>query len=62
VHELERGVLRAGINRTSAIARSHYAANINLVALSQGYPDVYEEELEVLETEVAPFCRTWYTN
>lgn len=42
------------MNRSFTIARSHYAESINLEALSQGYPNVYEEdELREFEGEVA---------
>lgn len=58
VHEPERDALRPGINQTFTIGRSHYANNINLEVLSQGYPDVYEEdELEEFEVEVAPLSQ-----
>jgi hypothetical protein len=47
--------LRGGVNQTFANARSHYA-NINLEALSKGYPDGYEDE--ELESDVAPLSLT----
>jgi hypothetical protein len=57
VRELERDILRTGVNRVFGIAHSHYA-NINLVASSEGYLDAYEdEELDELEDEVTPFRR-----
>jgi hypothetical protein len=57
VHELEWDALRGRVNQTFTIARSHYA-NINLEALSEGYPDGYEdEELEKLESDVAPLSQ-----
>jgi hypothetical protein len=53
VHELERGILRGSVNQVFAIARSHYV-NINLEALSLGYPNNYSNaELDALETVVA---------
>lgn len=55
VRELERDALRGGVNRAFAVARSHYG-NIDLEALSLGYPDTYQdEELEKLEGEVTLF-------
>lgn len=52
VHELERDVPHTSVNRVFGIARSHYT-NINLVVLSEGYPDAYEdEELDELEDKV----------
>jgi hypothetical protein len=57
VRKLERDALRGGVNQTFTIARSHYS-NINLEALSKGYPDDYEdEELEKLESDVAPLSQ-----
>jgi hypothetical protein len=54
VRELKRNAFHAGINRTFAIARSHYAESINLEAMSQGYTPGYEdEELEKMEDDVA---------
>lgn len=42
------------MNRAFTVARSHYR-NIDLEALSLGYPDIYpEEESEKLEGEVTP--------
>lgn len=58
VHELERDALRARVNRSFTIARSHYAGSINLEAMSLGYPEIYEEdELEKFEEEVAPLSQ-----
>jgi hypothetical protein len=53
VCELERGIL-LGVKRVFAIARSHYV-NINLKALSLGYPDNYSNvELDALEASITP--------
>lgn len=60
VHELERDAPRAGVNRSFTIARSHYVESINLEALSQGYPDVYDEdELREFEDQVTPSRNPW---
>jgi hypothetical protein len=54
VREHERSAFHASINRTFAIARSHYAESINLEAMSQGYTPGYEdEELEKMEDDMA---------
>jgi hypothetical protein len=54
IRELERGAFQAGIHRTLAIAHSHYAKTINLVAMSQGYALGYKvEELEKIEDDMA---------
>lgn len=54
MRELERDALRGEVNRAFAVARSH-CGNIDLEALSLGYPDTYQdEEFERLEGEVAP--------
>ena len=56
VHAMGVASLRYGVLQTLAIARSHYE-NINLDALSQGFPAEYtDEELDGLEREAAPFA------
>ena len=57
VGELERDALRAGIQQSFAIARSHYEDNIALDMMSQGYAPVYEEDdLVVMEAAMAPLA------
>ena len=52
-----RSALFVGVQRTFAVARSHYT-NIALDELSQGYPaDYTDAELDAIEEEVAPFAR-----
>ena len=54
--DIARGVLRYGVNRSFAIARSHYE-NINLAMMSQGFVPIYSDaELEDIEKEVAPLA------
>ena len=56
VHAMGVASLHYGVRQTLAIARSHYE-NINLNALSQGFPaDYTDEELDGFEREVAPFA------
>ena len=51
----ERNDLRAGVNQSFTIARSHYGDSINLEVMSHGYVLGYEvHELEEMETVVAP--------
>ena len=51
-----RGALRFGVNRSFAIAHSHYE-NINLATMSQGFmPSYSDTELEDIEKEVAPLA------
>ena len=55
-HDIARGVLRFGINRSFAIARSHYE-NIDLATMSQAFVSGYSDaELEDIEKEVAPLA------
>ena len=62
VRQLERNALRAGVNQSFAIARSHYGDNIDLEAMSHGYaPDYKVHELEEIEMVMAPFRRAWRT-
>jgi hypothetical protein len=52
---LERDAFLAGINRSFAIARSHYGETISLEAMSLGYMPGYDEkELKELEKAVVP--------
>ena len=56
VHALSVASLRYGIRQTLAIARSHYE-DINLDALSHGFPaDYTDEALDGFEQEAAPFA------
>ena len=56
VHAMGVASLHYGVRQTLAIARSHYE-NINLDALSQGFPAEYtDEELDGFEREAAPFA------
>ena len=55
VRQLERNVLRVGVNQSFAIAHSHYGDNIDLEAMSHGFVPGYEvHELEEMEAAVAP--------
>ena len=56
---MARGVLRFGVHRSFAIARSHYE-NIDLATMSQGFAPIYTDtELDVIEEEVAPWRMTY---
>ena len=56
VHDIAWGVLRFGVNRSFAIARSHYE-NIDLAPMSQGFTPRYSKaELENIEKEVSPLA------
>ena len=56
VHAMGVASLHYGVLQTLAIARSHYE-NINLDALSRGFPAEYtDEELDGFEREAAPFA------
>jgi len=58
VRQLERNALRVGVNRSFAIAHSHYGDIIDLEAMSHGYTPSYEvHELEEMETVVAPLSQ-----
>jgi hypothetical protein len=55
---LERDAFHAGINRSFAIAHSHYGKTISLEAMSLGYaPGYYKKELEELEEVVVPLSQ-----
>jgi hypothetical protein len=55
---LKRDAFHAGINRSFAIAHSHYGETISLEAMSLGYvPGCDEKELEELEEAVVPLSR-----
>ena len=54
--EIRRDMLRFGVHRSFAIARSHYE-NIDLATMSQGFVPVYTDvELDNIEKEVAPLA------
>ena len=54
VRQLKRNALRAEVNQSFVIARSHYGDNIDLETMSHGYAPGYEaHELEEMETAVA---------
>ena len=55
VCQLKRNALRAGVNQSFVISRSHYGDNIDLEVISHGFAPGYEaHELEEMETVVAP--------
>ena len=55
VHQLERNALRAGVNQSFTIARSHYGDNIDLEMMSHGFAPSYEvPKMEEMEAAVAP--------
>ena len=57
MHDIARGALRFGVNRSFAIARSHYE-NIDLATMSQGFTPGYSNtELEDIKKEVAPLAQ-----
>ena len=57
VRQFERNALRAGVNQSFMIARSHYGDSIDLEAMSYDYAPGYEvHELE-METTVAPLSQ-----
>ena len=54
--EIARDALRFGVNRSFAIARSHYE-NIDLATMGQGFTPVYiDVKLEDIKKEVAPLA------
>jgi len=58
VHQLERNALRAGVNQSFAIARSHYGDSIDLETMSLGFtPGCEAHELEEMKTAVAPLSQ-----
>ena len=55
VRQLERNALRARVNQSFAIARSHYGDNVDLETMSHGFAPGYEvHELEEMEIAKAP--------
>ena len=58
VRQLERNALRARVNQSFVIARSHYGYSIDLETMSHGYTPSYEvHELEEMEAVVAPLLQ-----
>ena len=57
VHDIARGALHFGVNRSFVIARSHYE-NIDLTTMSQGFvPGYSNTKLGDIEKEVAPLAQ-----
>ena len=55
VRQLKRNALRAEVNQSFVIARSHYGDNIDLETMSHGFaPDYEVHEPEEMEAAVAP--------
>ena len=55
---LAREALYTGVHRAFAIARSHYI-NIDLPVISEGFaPGYTDAELDKIEKEAAPRCKT----
>ena len=58
VRQLERNALRAGVNQSFTIARSHYRDSINLEVMNHDFAHGYKvHELEEIETVVAPLSQ-----
>ena len=58
MRQLKRDALRAGVNQSFTIARSHYGDSIDLQSMTLRYAPGYEgHELEEMETVVAPLLR-----
>ena len=54
MRQLKSNALRARVNQSFMIARSHYGDNIDLEVMSHGYSPGYEvHQLEEMETMVA---------
>ena len=59
VRQLEKEAFRLGIIQAFAIARSHYADDINLRAMSLGFAPGYElSELDEIEVAVTPLTKS----
>ena len=57
VGQLEESAFCLGINQAFTVAHSHYAQEINLGVMSQGFAPVYEDaELDEMEKAVAPLA------
>ena len=58
VGQLEEGTFHARITQAFVVAHSHYAQEINLEVMSQGFAPIYEDaELDEMEKAVAPLAR-----
>ena len=58
VGQLEESAFRLGITQPFTVAHSHYAQEINLGVMIQGFAPVYEDvELDEIEKVVAPLAR-----
>ena len=58
VRQLERNALRAKVNQSFMIARSHYGDSIDLEAMSHGFVPGYEvHEPDEMEAAVAPLSQ-----
>ena len=58
VGQLEDSAFCLGITQAFAVAHSHYAQEINLGVMSQGFAPIYEDaELDEMEKAVAPLAR-----
>ena len=58
VCQLKRNALRARVNQSFTIARSHYRDNIDLETMSHSFAPGYEaHKLEEMETAVAPLSQ-----
>ena len=58
VGQLEESAFCLGITQAFAVAHSHYAQEINLGVMSQGFAPVYEDtELDEMEKAVTPLAR-----
>jgi len=58
VRQLKRNALRAGVNQSFMISRSHYGDNIDLEMMSHGFTPGYEvHKLEEMEAPMAPLSQ-----
>ena len=58
VGQLEEGAFCLGITQAFTVTHSHYAQEINLGVMSQGFAPIYEDvELDEMEKAVAPLAR-----
>ena len=58
VGQLEESAFCLGITQAFAVAHSHYAQEINLGVMSQGFAPIYEDaELDEMEKAVTPLAR-----
>ena len=55
---LEESAFCLGITQAFAVAHSHYAQEINLAVMSEGFAPVYEDaELDEMEKAVTPLAQ-----